>query len=119
VDTERYAKIRELRTRFSFDDKAEFQRCRYSKMSADQFAEQCAAIETNYRPIPVDQMLPVDDAALAFVSDRPGGAMARERYNKQLSDRARHIAEVRASRGEPADYEEILDALHDGKTVTE
>lgn len=119
IDTERYAKIRDLRNRFAFDTDAEFQRCRYSKMSADQFADHCAAIEQNYRPIPVDQMLPIDDNALAFLPDRPGGVAGRERYNKQLSEKARHICEVRATRGQPFDYEEILDALHEGKQVTE
>lgn len=115
VDTERYARLQQLRHRFTFDLDGEFKRCRYSKMDATAFGEHVESIEKNYRPIPVDQLLPVDGRIP--VSDGPGSAARRERYSRELSDKARRICEQRAVRGESVDYEEILESLHEGREV--
>lgn len=117
VNAERYAKLYELRQLHSFDLDAEIKRAKYGKMGNEQFADHCKLIEENYRPIPVGApMLPAwtpgADAAAANQS-----AGAKEKYGRDLSDRALKLCERRAIAGKAADYNEVLEQLRRGEKV--
>jgi len=121
VDAERYSALSERRPYYALDLKAEVERCRYSKMTADQFDEHLESIEDNYRKIPFGHGLPThthgSDAAAAGASDRPGSSFARTKYSKEHSEQARKICEAKAASGEIVDYETVLESLQRGEQV--
>jgi hypothetical protein len=89
VDTERYSQLREKRVRFAFDLDKEFERCRYSKMAAETFADHLESME-NYRPIPINEQLPVGfgDAAASMAPDKPGKGTKTEKYSMENQQKA-------------------------------
>lgn len=112
---ERYSKLHQFRTEYAFDVDDELDST--DGLSDEQFESHVGRIRQNYHRIPVDVHAPAFDTPGAFDHDTPGGAPARARYSRQLSDRARQICEGKAARGEPADYEATLEALHRGEPV--
>ena len=87
VNAERYSKLADRRQHFALDLDKEVERCDYTKMSPEQFAEHIECIEANYKRIPVGEGLPTHTegaamAAAAATRPRPlrrlgGGAGPR------------------------------------------
>lgn len=109
-NSERYARLSELRQEYAFDLEREVERCRAEKMDDQRFAEHVEIIRENYQRIPIGEQLPVGVHA--------GPALAtKAHYEKELHDRARKIAERRAMRGQPVDYAEVVEQLRNGKAI--
>lgn len=121
VDAERYSSLAERRQYYVFELDDEVERCKYSKMSDEQFNDHLGVIETNYRPGPYGHSLPTHTngtaEAAANAPDRPGSGVHREKYNAEHSDRARTICEAKATAGEEVDYAAVLASLQAGEKV--
>ncbi len=113
VNTERYAALADCRRTRLFEIDAEFELVKYGKASDEQFAAHISRINANYREIPLDTSLPTEGAPTS--PDRPGGSAAKEKYSKEISDRALAIAKRKAMRGEPVDFEEELEKVASGQ----
>lgn len=107
-NAERYAQLYSLREQFQFDLEREMERCRAEKMSDDGFTDHVAVIQENYQRIPVGHAMPP-----AIHAGKPHAD--KERYEKELHDRARKICERRATRGQQVDYMEVVEQLRAGK----
>jgi len=125
VDAERYAALADRRQHYSFDLDEEVKRCKYEKMSVDQFKEHVKVIETNYRWIPVGESLalhgPGIDAATARATGVPPGEAEKYAKERSDSDKALNIALARAAKGgEKVDYGAILAEVKskDGEPAT-
>jgi len=115
VNVERYSALAELRRTRLFDLDKEAERCDYAKMSDEQFAAHLEMIDTNYREIPLGAPLPTFDLPAAHAPSRPGAKAEREKYSKEVRDRALVIGKQRAMAGEDVDYQQILNDVAAGK----
>lgn len=123
VEAERYSLLAERRQMYAFDLEDETERCRYSRMNDEQFADHLRVIEQNYKQIPLGVQLPTFTREAQRAADtaptRIGGGAAREHYSKESSDQARAWCERRALAGKPHDYETALKTIREGKTLPE
>jgi type IV secretory pathway VirB10-like protein len=115
VNVERYSALAELRRTRLFDLDKEAERCDYAKMSDEQFAAHLETIEQNYREIPLGVPVPSFDLPAAHAPGRPGAKADREKYFKEVRDRALQIGKQRAMKGEDVDYQTILEEVAAGK----
>ncbi len=115
VDTERYSALAECRRTRLFDLPSEFEMLRYGRASDDQFKAHVERINSNYREIPLDVTLPVPDLPAGVSPSRPGGAANKEKYSKEVSDKALRICKTRSMRGEDVSYEEVLEQVATGR----
>ena len=115
VNVERYSALAELRRTRLFDLDKEAERCDYAKMSDEQFAAHLETIEQNYREIPLGVPVPSFDLPAAHAPGRPGAKADREKYSKEVRDRALQIGKQRAMKGEDVDYQTILEEVAAGK----
>lgn len=111
IDSERLAALESKRMRFTFDVEKQFERCRYSKMSNEQFAQHVEMIDENFRPIPIDEQLPIGwaDEAASHAPHKPGNT--REKYSKEQSRKALDWCSRRAEKDLPQDYETALNSF--------
>jgi len=111
VETERFASLQSKRQRFAFDLDKEVERCHYSKMGNDAFAQHLDSIEANYRPIPLGEQLPVGfaDEAASHAPHAPGNS--REKYSKEQRKKALAWCSGRAQNGLAQDYETALNSF--------
>lgn len=116
INAERRAMLQDKRRAFALDLDKELERCRYSRMSDEQFSDHLTLIDENYQRIPEGVMLPESFGGEAD-ADRPGGRNQREKYNKAASDKAVKIAKAKAERGQEVDYAEILEQVKAGEKV--
>ena len=121
VDAERYSALSERRQYYTFELEDEVARCKYGKMSVEQFDDHLQVIESNYQRTPFGHTLPAHtDAAAAGAAEapeRPGSGVHREQYNAENSERARMICEAKAAIGEEVDYAAVLASLANGEAV--
>jgi len=121
VDAERYSALAERRQCYAFDLDQEVERCCYKKMSPEQFDDHLAVIEGNYRQIPLGAYLPTQGAGAKAPPSQNGerlsSGIAREKYDKQTSERALAICERQAMEGQQPVYEEVLAKLQAGEDV--
>lgn len=108
VNAERYSQLVQLRQIYAFDLEKEVERCRYSRMTDEQFREHLDVIRENYKRIPVGERLPPLGAAVELDE-------SRERYSEEVRRRALEIAKRKKELGESCTYEEILEAVKAGK----
>lgn len=108
VNAERYSQLVQLRQVYAFDLDKELERCRYSRMTDEQFKDHLAIIRENYRRIPVGERLPPLGAAVELDE-------AREQYSEEVRRRALEIAKRKKAAGEEVSYEEVLEAVKAGK----
>jgi hypothetical protein len=98
VDAERYAKLQALRKRFAFDLDKEFERCRYSRMSEQQFQDHVQGVIPNYKELPVEVHVPHFDEVLFADTGREryernaDGSVTRTRYGREVAVRAKELA---------------------------
>lgn len=111
----RRGKLEQLRYYRSFDLDKEVQRCQ--KLSDEQFVEHCEFISDNAQPTNVSAPFPIPDEPHQF----PEAQAARkpERYTKDACDKAVKIVAERRSAGRQADYQEILEAVANGRPLPE
>lgn len=105
INAERYSQLTGKRQHLRFDLDKEADRCLYSKMNDEAFAEHLAAMDENYQPMPYGELFVPETVAAG-----PAG-FGRERYNKQASDRAKTICEQKIAAGESPDYGAILEQV--------
>lgn len=108
VNAERYSQLVQLRQVYAFDLDKELERCRYSRMTDEQFKDHLAIIRENYKRIPVGERLPPLGAAVELDE-------AREQYGEEVRRRALEIAKRKKAAGENVSYEEVLEAVKAGK----
>ena len=108
VNAERYSQLVQLRQFYAFDLEKEVERCRYSRMTDEQFRDHIAVIRENYRRIPVGERLPPLGPAMELEE-------SREKYSEDVRRRALEIAKRKKELGEPCEYEEILEAVKAGR----
>lgn len=108
VNAERYSQLVQLRQVYAFDLEKEVERCRYSRMTDEQFRDHLAIIRENYKRIPVGERLPPLGAAVELDE-------SRERYGEEVRRRALEIAKRKKELGEACSYEDILEAVKAGK----
>ena len=94
VNTERYAALADCRRTRLFDLDSEFELVRYGRMSDEQFSAHIDRITANYREIPIDLSIPTFDLPARLAATRPGGKAAKEKYSKEVSDKALAIAKA-------------------------
>lgn len=113
VNSERRRVLENLGRRYALDLKEEMAVCAYGKMSDEQFAKHIDRIERFYRPLPVDQNLPIWAEAYAEPD------MSKETYQRkqqdELSARARDYVKELANRGQWISYNEALQLAKQGK----
>jgi hypothetical protein len=117
VNTERYAALADTRRTRLFDLDGEFELVKYGRMSDEQFTTHLERINANYREIPLDMNVPTFDLPAHTSAARPGGKAAKERYSKDVSDRALAIAKRKAMAGESVSYEEVLEQVANGEAA--
>lgn len=108
INAERYSQLVQLRQVYAFDLAKEVERCRYSRMSDEQFRDHLEMIRENYRPIPIGERIPWEAAPA-------GSDHERERYSEDVRRRALAIAKRRKEAGEEVVYEELLEQVRAGK----
>lgn len=113
VNAERYSVLFGLRQGFTFDLDTELDRCKYGRMTADQFTDHSQhIIPNNYKPMPLNGNVPTFDNATQLAPDRPGKV---EKYSAEHSTRAFSICEQAAVEGTQLDYESVLNDVVAGK----
>jgi hypothetical protein len=115
INTERYAALAETRRTRLFDLDSEFELLKYGRATDQQFADHLKRINANYREIPLDMSLPTFDLPAGTSASRPGGQANKEKYSKDVSDKALRIAKEKAMRGETVSFEEVLESVASGK----
>jgi len=97
VDAERYSALADRRQAYVFDLDREMERCKYGRMSGEQFNEHLQAMEENYRPLPIGGILPTHlpqtNAAAATAPGVPGHGANREHYSKERAAETLHVCE--------------------------
>jgi hypothetical protein len=117
IDAERWSQLSEHRTQYAFDLNEEFERCRYSKMTAETFDDHLKAMK-NYRRIPIGEQLPVGfgDAAASMAPDKPGKGGNPEKYSMENQQKALDWCVARRLEGKEPDYIETVEAYERGET---
>lgn len=94
VSAERYSRLHDLRSRYLFDEEEERERCRYFKMSDEQFEKRICEIQTNYRRVPTGIEVPPGLVGAApSDAERPGAVQ----YSKEAAaDFERRVADLAA-----------------------
>jgi hypothetical protein len=117
IDSERKAKLTNLRYHRAFDLSKEVERCRYARMNDEQFGEHCRIIADNFTPTLVNQPMPVPDeladGAMPTAAVRP----RPERYTKDAADQAVRYVVEQAQLGKSASYERALENIVNGRPV--
>jgi len=101
INAQRNATLVALRQQYAFDLTREMERCRWPKMTDEQFQEHVECIRENYRRIPVGERLPV------FQSPSPM-EFQREQYSEEDRRRARELVLRERERGVELTFEEAL-----------
>lgn len=109
VNAERYSQLVQLRQCYAFDLDKEVERCRYSRMTEDQFRDHLEVIRENYQRIPVGERLPPLGSALHW------GRESQEQYSEDQRRRARQLVLAAIAEGKELSLEE---ALEKAKTST-
>ena len=100
VSAERYSRLHDLRERFLFDENAERENCRYSKMSDEQFEKRCEEIQTNYRRVPTGIEVPPGLVTSAPAdAERPGAVQYSKEASADFERRVVERAETYAAQG--------------------
>lgn len=117
VDAERYARLVEMRQQLTFDLADEWEGVRYSKMTDPQFDEHVSRMRRNYQRIPLNVVLPnlQEELGVSAPTDQP--AAGREKYSKQLSERALRYCEKKRINGEDVDYMHVLESFARGEKL--
>jgi len=116
IDTERLAMLQNLENLgYCIDSQTEIERCKYGRMSDEQFQGQVDFIQRSVSRMPLHELPTASHSALQDGQWRPGIAADREKYSRSLSDKARMICEAKALQGEEPDYAKILEELKAGK----
>ncbi len=115
VDSERFSVLADLQHQgYCIDPAEQIDRCKYGKMSDDQFSTEVEFIAKSVQRVPFHD-LPTSSHA-TFQDERwsPGAKADKEHYSKKLSDQAMKICEDKALRGEAVNYELELEKLKSG-----
>lgn len=104
INAERYSQLMALRNVYAFDLDKEADRCRYSKMSDEQFRDHLTLVRENYRRIPVGERLP--PLGRAVDQEEP-----TERYSAEVRAKAREEAIRRRNSGQDVDFSALLEEL--------
>jgi hypothetical protein len=107
VNLERYQLLSDKRQVRVFDLAEEHERCKYGRMSDEQFTRHLGLIDANYREIPLDATLPTP------ALHRPA-AGKREQYSREVVDKAVRIGLRRQAKGEQVDFETLLEEAAKG-----
>jgi hypothetical protein len=112
--------LQRLRYHRAFDVAKEVERCRYSKMSDDQFADHCQSIEDNYLRTDCNAPFPVmEEGQQPRQKAAASNTRKPERYTKEAADQAvKHVVSLR-EKGKAVRYEDVLEAVLDGKPLPE
>lgn len=115
IDQARSAKLEQLRYHRVFDFNKEVERCKYAKMPNDvAFVEHCTTIAENYIPTLANAPMPVPDELL---DAKPAATPPkRERYSKDVADKAASYCYQQSLIGKAVDYATVLDIFAAGKT---
>lgn len=97
----RYSKLQSLRQEFAFDLEEEANYC--NSMSDEQFDRHTDRIVANYSRIPVELGVHVPEATVVETES------TKEKYQRQLNDKAMEIAESAQKAGRYIKYDEALD----------
>ncbi|MDD4891342.1 MAG: hypothetical protein PHU85_15580, partial [Phycisphaerae bacterium] len=117
TDEARKAKLTQLRYHRAFDLDKEVERCRYSKMSDDQFASHCGIIADNFIPTLVNQAMPVPDELLDSKQPAAATRPGPERYTKEAADKAVQYVVDQANLGKAVSYETVLEKVVNGQPL--
>lgn len=100
VSAERYAKLHDLRSRYIFDEAEEREKCRYFKMSDEQFENRCVEIQKNYRRVPTGIEVPPGLVGSAPAdANRPGAVQYAKEESDDFERKVAELAEDYAARG--------------------
>ncbi len=102
INAERYSQLVQLRQSYAFNLEKEMERCRYSRMSDEQFRDHLEVIRENYQRIPVGERLPPLAAAVVW------GQEPQEQYSADVRQRAKQLVLEARQQGKDLSFEEAL-----------
>lgn len=114
TDAERFSKLAYWRQFRTFDLDKEVERCKYGKMSDEQFADHVTTIEENYLSIPFGAAFPVPDEPGAQAPIEP---RKPERYTRDVVDRVVGFITEKAQQGQHVNYAEALEKAAAGQPL--
>lgn len=103
INAERYSQLVQLRQFYAFDLDKEAQRCRYSRMTDEQFRDHLEVIRENYQRIPVGERLPPLGPSVAW------GQEPQEQYSEDVRRRARELVLEARQKGQELSYADALE----------
>lgn len=113
VNAERRRVLEGLARRYAVDLKEEMDLCAYGKMDDAGFEKHVARIEKYYRPLPVEETLPVWGEG--YAEPEASKEFYRRKQGEELSAKARDYVKKLANRGEWISYDEALELAQQGK----
>lgn len=114
TDAERFSKLSYWRQFRTFDLDKEVERCKYGKMTDEQFADHVTTIEENYLSIPFGAAFPVPDEPGAQAPIEP---RKPERYTRDVVDRVVGFITEKAQQGQHVNYAEALEKAAAGQPL--
>ena len=110
----RKARLTTIRYHRAFPLDKEIERCKYGKMSDEQFDEHVSFIAENAAPTLVNQAMPVPDELLDSKQLPPATRTSPEKYTTDKCDEAARIVFEKRQAGEAVTYETVLDNIVNG-----
>jgi len=115
IDSERLGVLTDLQHQgYCIDPDEQLDRCKYGRMSDDQFGAEVDFIAKSVQRVPFHDLPTSSHSSLQDDRWAPGSKVDRENYSKKLSDQAMKICEDKALRGESVNYELELEKLKSG-----
>ena len=111
----RKARLTTIRYHRAFDLDKAVERCKYDKMSDEQFGEHVSFITESAAPTLVNQAMPVPDELLDSKQSPPAVRTSPERYTKEKCEEAAKIVFEKRQAGEAVTYETVLDNIVNGR----
>jgi hypothetical protein len=110
INAERYSKLADRRQHFVLNLDKEKERCRYGRMSDEQFDDHLQTIEDNYQRIPVGETLSLHGRGVdaAVMASMPHSEAEKLRYSKEDSAEAVKLCVDKAGSGEGLSFEAAL-----------
>ena len=112
VNAERLGLLTQLQNQgYTIDPVEQLERCKYGKMNDEAFGAEIEFIAKSVQRVPFGDLPSASHSSLQDGHFVPGVQADRQKYSKDLSERALRICEAKAIAGESPDYQVELEKL--------